>query len=336
MQKLITICIPAYNRPHTLERLLKSINSDTSKFDILICEDLSPRRLEIEQVANKFKEKFGEAIEYHSNEVNLGYDKNLSKLLSLSKGKFTLYMGDDDWFIPGALDELIAFLEANPDLGYVLKRHNLIKKNGKIETFRYFLGNQFFEAGPEAVIKLFRKSVFISGFCINTKAAQKYITSQFDGTLLIQLYWLSGVLLDKKSAYFDFPITEQYEEEEIPWFGSSETEKGIYQPGTISINNSIRFLESYNKIIYHINDITPGLGHSIKKDMSKYFYPSLSIQRKNGLPIFITYLMRLENLGFGITIHYYLYAVALTIFGKRACDFLIMSLKQAIGRTPQL
>lgn len=336
MQKLITICIPSYNRPYTLKRLLQSIDADTGKFEILIAEDLSPRRAEIERVALEFKENFSGDLTFHANPTNLGFDRNLTQLLRMSSGKYTLFMGDDDWFIPGALDKLIQFLESNPDLGYVLKRHNLVKKNGQIESFRYFSGDQFFPAGPDAVLKSFRKSVFVSGFCIHTETAQKFITQRFDGSLLIQLYWLSQVVLEKPSAYFDTPITEQFEDEEVPWFGSSETEKGIYQPGSISVNNSLRFLESYNKVIHAIDERTPGLGHKIKKDMSKYFYPSLAIQRKNGLPTFIDYLMKLEKLGFGITIHYYIYATALLIFGKRVCDHIVISLKQTLGQTPQL
>ena len=95
-----------------------------------------------------------------------------------------LVMGDDDEFISQSLDKLIYFLEKNHNLGYVLKSHLQIFKDGRVEKFRYFDGDQFFKAGKETYIELFRKSVFISGFTINRTYIQDILIDDFDGTLL--------------------------------------------------------------------------------------------------------------------------------------------------------
>jgi len=334
---LISIAIPSYNRPLELYRFLVSIDSTQSeKIEIIICEDKSPKRDEINSEVMKFISQTNYKVKYFENEINLGYDKNLKELISKSSGDFIVFMGDDDTFIPNALDRLITFLDSNRSLGYVLKSHQHIFKDGRIEKFRYFDGNQFFSAGEKTYIELFRKSVFISGFTINRKYIQNLLIDDFDGTLLFQLYLLAEVAMGYECAYFDTPLTQALEEG-VPFFGNSESEKGLYTPGTITIENSLNFLKGFFKITgyidakYHLSSTD-----KIKTDMSKYFYPSLAIQREKGLKEFFRYIKELNRLGFNITTYYYIYVVALVVLGKKNCDSVIVSLKKTLGKTPKL
>ena len=66
---LLSICIPSYNRPEELYRLLKSIDIKANdKVEIVICEDYAPRREEVRQQVNKFKLESNYKICYHENE----------------------------------------------------------------------------------------------------------------------------------------------------------------------------------------------------------------------------------------------------------------------------
>jgi abequosyltransferase len=333
----LSICIPSYNRVSELKDLLESIDTTTAyKCELIICEDKSPKRLEIRRIVDQFKLKSDLQIKYFENQVNLGYDRNLRELIKKSNGKFIVFMGDDDTFVSNALDKLINFLLKNEEIGYVLKSHNHYFSNGKVEKFRYFDGDRFFPAGENTYIELFRKSVFISGFVIQRNYIQNYMVDEFDGTLLFQLYILSEVALKYQCAYFDTPLT-QAKEGGIPLFGSSESEKGLYTPGDITIDNSINFLKSFFKITKFI-DKKYSLSSTaiIKKDMSKYFYPSLAIQRHRGLKEFYKYIKALNKIGFNCTTYYYVYIIMLVVFGKNICDGTIVLLKRIIGRTPRL
>ena len=334
---LVSIAIPAYNRPLELLRLLESIDSTQSeKIEIIICEDKSPKREEINDAVKKFTSQTNYKVKYFENEINLGYDKNLKELVSKSSGDFIVFMGDDDTFIPNALDKQITFLENNNSLGYMLKSHQHIFKDGRIEKFRYFDGNQFFKAGENTYIELFRKSVFISGFTINRNYIQDLLVDDFDGTLLFQLYLLAEVSINYDCAYFDTPLTQALEEG-IPFFGNSESEKGLYTPGTITIENSLNFLKGFFKITSFIDTkYNIKSTDKIKRDMSKYFYPSLAIQREKGLKEFFRYVKELNIIGFNITVYYYIYITALVLLGKKNCDSVIVFLKKILGKTPKL
>lgn len=337
MKTTISICIPSYNRPKELSRLLGSIDSQyTDNIEVLICEDFSPKRSDISLVANEYIEKSKYNVVYHENETNLGYDNNIKNLVRRASNDFIIFMGDDDTFIPGSLDLLIEFLAQNSELGYVLKSHRFHFNNGKTEEFKYFDGNTFFEKGIDTYIALFRRSVFISGFTINRHALKGLETSQFDGGLLYQLYLLAETAMHHPCAYFDIPLT-QADEDGIPYFGTSETEKGRYTPGTITVDNSINFLSGFFDITsaidkkYNIESTV-----KIRHDMSKYFYPSLAIQRNKGIKTFFSYVKKLNALGFNSSFYYYIYVFALTVFGKGICDNTILALKKVIGKTPQL
>ncbi len=335
--KLISISIPSYNRPKELYRLLKSIDSkQKEKFEIIICEDKSPKRDEINNIIKQFISETDFEVKYYENKTNLGYDKNLKELISKASGDFILFMGDDDTFIPNSFDKLIMFLENNNKLGYILKSHQFVFKDGKVEKFRYFNKNQFFSKGENTYIELFRKSVFISGFTINRNYIQDLLIDDFDGALLFQLYLLAEVTLKYECAYFDTPLTEA-REEGIPFFGNSESEKKLYTPGVITIENSINFLKGYFKITNFIdNKYNLNSTNKIKTDMSKYFYPSLAIQREKGLKEFFRYVKELNKIGFNCTVYYYIYLFALIVFGKKLCDSAIVMLKKILGKTPKL
>ncbi|MEI6835563.1 MAG: glycosyltransferase family 2 protein [Candidatus Falkowbacteria bacterium] len=333
----ISICIPNYNRPDELLRLLKTIDSiQTGKIEIVICEDKSPKMLEVRGKVRLFCENTQYKVNYVENEVNLGFDKNLRACILNAHGKWVIYMGNDDEFVPGALDQLINFLTEHENLGYILKSHYFIHKNGKKERFRYYDGIKFFEPGLDTYIQMFRKSVFISGFTIRKELTESLLKDDFDGTLLFQLYLLAEVCLKYPAAYFDVPLTQQYDEG-TPEFGNAASEKALYTPGSITVDNSIKFLSGYFKITRYIDE-----KHKfnstvlIAKDMSKYFYPSLAIQRNKGISSFLKYVKELNRLGFNVSLYYYIYIGALLIFGKNICDNTIRILKNIIGKTPKL
>lgn len=111
-QPLISICIPAYNRPHLLEKLIIHIeailNEKTKELvEIVIADDstTSPSS----EIILPYIEKFWN-IFYHRNKNNLGW-VNTVTISKYATWKYLFLVADDDWITDFSLDYLIEILE---------------------------------------------------------------------------------------------------------------------------------------------------------------------------------------------------------------------------------
>lgn len=333
----LSICIPSYNRYNELERLLYSIDSKKiNEIEIIIREDNSPNRKLIRKTVENYKNFSKHNIQYIENEDNFGYDKNLRLCANSASGEWVIFMGDDDIFIEKSLDMYIDFLKKNENLGYVLRRYKEINKFGTVEEFRYSRKNEFFKSGQKSVVKLFRRSVFISGFTFKKKCFNDFLNSEYDGTLLFQLYIQASVCLTNDSAYCDIPLTQAIEGG-IPYFGVSNAEKELYDSESITFNNSINFLKQVPKLtrIFDKN-FNSSITDKILKDYSKYSYGFLHVHRDKGIREFFKYSKEVKNIGMARTIHYYIYFWLLLILGNKNTKKLIIIIKKIFNKTPIL
>jgi len=339
LNKIITISIPAYNRPETLSRLLNSIPSECSDdIDILVIEDNSPKRLEIRKVIVQFRDKGLFDVKYIENEENLGFDGNIKKLVEKGEGEYMMLMGDDDFFIKNNLYSYIEFVKKNRNLGYILKNWKYLHSSGWEEPMNYFSKSQLFEPGVDTLLKLFRISVAMSGFNIKREYLTGLSTDIFNGTLLYQIYLLSEVVLKYPCGYCDIPIVYSMKEKtEVPFFGNSENEKHLYDPGIITIRNSVNFMMSFFRISDYLDEkYKINFSEKLRKNLSKYSYRVLAIQRQRvGIIDFIFYFRQLNNrVKINNTIYYYIYFIALLIFGTKICDSLLFLTKRIFRKTP--
>lgn len=333
----VSICIPSYNRPMELKRLLESVDySGDKELEIVICEDKAPLGEEVERIVYNYQENSKYKVRFSHNEVNCGYDKNLRQCIDHAHGKWIIFMGDDDLFIPGKLNLFIDFLAEHEMAGYVLRSYQANHIDGSTEVFKYYSEDKMFEAGVETYIDLFNKSTFISGFTFQRELALPFRTDKLDGSLLYQLYILAEICLRYPSAYCAIPFTQSIEGG-TPYFGSSESEKGKYTPGTISLDNSVEFIKQHYLVIDYIDQINDiHAADIIRHNMSKYSYPLLSIQRERGIKEFNRYNKMLRSIGLDKSIYYNIYYIGLLVFGKNVCDRIIRTLKQMIGHRPRL
>lgn len=336
--QLLSICIPAYNRPEELGKLLESIDCEHQDIEVVIIEDCSPERVQIREVVEAFKLKTLYSVNYSENVSNLGFDGNLRALSLAAIGHFILFMGDDDLFVPGALNRYLAFLTEHNEFKYILRSYNMLHEDGSIERFKYFDSDKELPPGQTSVAWLFKRSVTICGFTINRKEAVRYATSELDGTLLYQVYLMSQVCMVNPSIYSDIPIAQagQSFRKDKPMFGNAVAERSRFIPGRVSEDNSINFTKAYFEVAAYLDSIhKTDLVEQIRIVLSKYSYPFLSIQRKRGVFDFLKYARRLElECGFGKTVYFHIYKWALVAFGESFCDDTIRFLKKINGNTP--
>lgn len=335
----LSICVPSYNRVSELHNLLSSIDCNPSAVEVVICEDMAPKRGEVRAVVEAFSASSVYPVHYHENPTNRGFDGNLRRLVECATGEYIMFMGDDDLFVPGALDQFIAFLKQNRDKPYVLRSYLTEHPDGRTEYFRYLPKTTLLPRSEATVAWLFKRSVTICGFTVSRAEALKYSTTDLDGTLLYQLYLMAQVCLRHDSIYCEIPVVHavQSYRGDKPMFGHSEAEKNRFDTGSVTDDNSINFTKSYFEVTQYLdNQNGTHLTELVRKDLSKYSYPFLSIQRKRGILPFLRYAKRLEHeAGLGGTIYFYIYKWALAMLGERFCDSVIVFIKNRFGYTPR-
>jgi abequosyltransferase len=334
----LSVCIPAYNRPEDLKHVLHSLAAQQSgNWDILICEDHSPREAEIAQVVSAFsKEHPSLALSYLSNEKNLGYDGNLRRLLDRAQGEFCLFLSDDDLLTKDALTRTLDAV-SRPNTGVVLRGWKSVDKQTEkeVEQFRYFSSDRIFPAGADSVAAFFRRSVFISGLTVHRACARRFHTDRFDGMLLYQLYLVGRILLEM-DGYYISDIVAINRVGGQHFFGSSESEKSRFVPGQLLPSQSLTFIKGLFDIAAYLEEQTGAGAYTlIARDLGQYSYPMLEIQaRRLTKKEYRNYALGLAALGLGRYRWFWLYHYALMVLGPGVCNKIIRTAKRILGRTP--
>jgi abequosyltransferase len=336
---LLTVCIPAYNRAALLGVLLDSILVQSFKdYEVLICEDGSPERAAIAEVAARFDQRHPGRIRYEENPVNLGYDGNIRRLVESARGRYCVFMGNDDLLCGNALARIAAAVDQQSNCGVVIRSYASFESDPKQpkQVFRYFPQQHVLPAGAQAISMAYRRSVVISGMVIHRDAAQAVATDQFDGTLLYQLY-LVGMVLSTRSVVFVPEIIALRRDGTPPDFGNSEAEKGKFVPHDQTPESSLHFMRGMLDIARYVEDaVRLKVFGAIRADIGNYAYPILSIQAKRPVPVFWNYGVALAKLGLWRYPLFHLYFVALLLLGSDRTDRVIGLIKKKLGYTPRL
>lgn len=339
MQPKISVCIPAYNRADMLNELLESILSQNfDNYEIIICEDFSPQRLEIRNIVNHYKVQHPGLIHYFENLQNLGYDGNIRNLIDKANGSYCLFMGNDDLLCENAINIISSIIDRYENCGVIVRSYATFDRNPKKlkQIFRYFKDEVEFHPGADAIVAGFRRSVVIPGMVIKRAAAEEFSSSIFDGTLLYQLY-LVGLILANHSVVFTPEIIALRRDGVAPDFGNSEIEKGKFVPGEQTPESSVRFMSGMLQIAKYIEDKTKLTVYKpILADIARYSYPILSIQSNRPKKVFIKYFFDLAKLGLLRFPFFHAYFFGLLLLGSERIDSFIIYVKNKLGYTPKL
>jgi abequosyltransferase len=136
--KLLSICIPTYNRPNYLNETIKSIISqkifiETNDIEIIISDNSSDD--ETENVLNNYLLQYPNKIFYYKNDENIG-DKNFEKVLSLATGLYLKLNNDTLYHTNETLEYIVHIIKKNINNKPVLffSNSNIDSKCEYIET----------------------------------------------------------------------------------------------------------------------------------------------------------------------------------------------------------
>lgn len=172
MDKLLSICIPTYNRAQFLILALDSIIPQiSSEIEIIISNNGSTDQTLI--CLKSYEEKFS-YIRIYSFETNQGIDKNIENCFLKAQGEYVFLFSDDDILLPGSLVEIIQCLK-DKEPSTICLNHFTFKNHSLVHRLPPVLSNKniCFEKG-----KPFFKYCglgFLSSLIVDRYEALKYL-----------------------------------------------------------------------------------------------------------------------------------------------------------------
>ena len=320
---LLSICITSYNRVNELKRCLESIDANISyNIEIIVSEDCSPMKEDIRLVVERYRRESGRIIIFNSNPRNLGYDRNLGKLISMSTGQFIMLMSDDDVFNKNELDiciQRLMELDSKTHMAYTYFTYINSVKMG-----RKRLKDKFIKGGIENCRKYLYDSILFSGLIFRRESVECISADRFVNLNYFQVYLFLCCMIKHDTIYIDRPLICCMGDGESA-YGLVESSKDDENSGKLanrsSIISNVYFVRGLIEVI-KIFDEENGtkLLLSFEKEYSVRSYTGLSIARQSSLESLNDYWKAMQNLTIHIRWHAKLYYLFLRVFGYNVTD----------------
>ncbi len=116
---ILSICIPTYNQPDSIEEFFKSVFGQLTKDVEILIRDDSPND-DTGLVVKKYLSQLSVPVRYFRGEKSKvgGYDKALLFLTGEAKGEYIWWYGDDV-MVPDAIQRILALISTKPNLSFI-------------------------------------------------------------------------------------------------------------------------------------------------------------------------------------------------------------------------
>lgn len=187
MSKLLSICIPTYERKDLFELCIASLDSnikdieDETEIEIIISINDSSRIKH--NILNKYK-SLEKILVIHQNSENIGGDQNIINCYKKATGKYIWILGDDDYIHPKGVDYLLMKIkEKNPSCIFINSYGYKKSYNKKPYSLKSSLSLNF----NEFISKISYRSTFISSIVVCNELIDFNSASLFEKASLYQL-----------------------------------------------------------------------------------------------------------------------------------------------------
>jgi glycosyltransferase involved in cell wall biosynthesis len=160
-QTILSICIPAYNRPLWFCRALESIVLGNEQFassiEIIITDDSDIS--ECEEVTKEVCCQWAGQCIYEHHPVRLGMVENWNRAISLSTGEYVVVLHDDDFLLKDAVAKILATIKVanHPVLLFGVE---VVDEQERVMKRQIFKENQWLSP-RDALIRLLSNSSFV-------------------------------------------------------------------------------------------------------------------------------------------------------------------------------
>ena len=127
LEKLVSVCMNAYNASKTIAQSLESVLNQTYKnLQIIIVDDCST-----DNTAEVVKSYDDDRIELYTLPKNFNISNANNEALHRAKGEYIAHIDSDDIWVEDKIEKQIKFLEENPQYGACFTHATFIDENSK-------------------------------------------------------------------------------------------------------------------------------------------------------------------------------------------------------------
>lgn len=205
MTPLVSIGIPTYNGAKHLRDSIESVLAQTLKdFELILIDDLS--RDETWAIAQEYARQ-DKRVSAVRNSKTLGLVGNFNRCLEAAKGRYVCVWHQDDMMMPQNIENKVALLEANPQVGFVHSNVLMIDEQGQVlsEHWEVDSRHDYIAAGREFFLKMIQPgknyvccpSVLARRECydgLGKFRSELYFTCDWEMWMRLSLYYDVGCL----------------------------------------------------------------------------------------------------------------------------------------------
>lgn len=125
---VLSICIANHQTPALTEQCVESIaqaRGDLS-VEVLVINNTQTDTTRLARLLTRFP-----FVQLWNNQKPLGFSANMNRLFAQASGQYLMPLNSDTVILPGALQELVGFMDAHPDVGIAGPR--LIYPDGRLQ-----------------------------------------------------------------------------------------------------------------------------------------------------------------------------------------------------------
>lgn len=224
MKPPLSICIPNYNRADFLARSLTAIGLQAGKnIEVVISDNASTE--DINGVIKKFQVKFPNVkLRFHRNRVNVGFDRNVIKVVNLAKGEYCWLLSNDDCILPGSIKNILNLIRVQKKPAFIFVNYRRFDNRlEKVTSIRmvdirkdiYFDSgdNFYFRETPTSYFKLLGiNTLTMSCNIFNRRYWRQSIarTQRFVGHNFIHVFTIVDLIKKHPAIYFMAQPQVQY------------------------------------------------------------------------------------------------------------------------------
>lgn len=124
---LVSIVTPSYNQAQFLERTIQSVlDQDYPQIEYLVVDGGST------DGSVEIIKRFAPKLRWWTSEPDFGQTEAINKGLSRAQGQILAWLNSDDTYLPNAVSEAVAFLQAHPGVGMVYGDVNFIDDQDRL------------------------------------------------------------------------------------------------------------------------------------------------------------------------------------------------------------